>query len=755
MNLQDCPPEELIARFVERRALTKEVEQLTTHLDSCESCRWTVSLLSEGLELKPFVEGEPLERVGPYRVERLLGAGAMGEVFSAVDERLGRRVAIKQVPRHLHSTVTQRVVLDEARGLARLNHPNIVGLFDVLENETHVSLVMELVEGETFKDWLTRPHSVVEVLGVLRQVAAGLGAAHARGVVHRDVKPANVLVGADGRVRLSDFGLALIDGVGPGVAGTPAYMAPEQRQEPSPTPAADQYAFCVVATEALTGVRPTRSAVPSWPAKVPRGVRRALTRGLSTSPGARFPTMEALGATLQPGRTSVAVGWSVAIASILVGLGLLGAEHWNRPLERSALVATTLPKVVLVVVSREGHPVRAAAGWLVARGRQRYVVTANSALSAGATIGLLRWRPGLQPYAPSEGGASRFLLEHQAELEGARFVRADPTRDLAVLALADAATDEAGAVAATRSVGDEVMIFGHPDEALWTPTPSTLTAVRDDSLQVALPFTRGDLGAPVIDARGRLTGVMTQPVGAPAGVSFVVPAAQALALVDNVSAPFVTDRSTPASTVMTCRRAFELGRADAWLDCVDMAEHGRRHNEVYQWIFENAPTCEAQLIRYRLEQLVPDWETPEHARAETRIFYQQLFSYDPPAIKARDGNLFMNLTGQAPQQEASVVDQLRLGAKIEAVKQVSDHLAWVHLTWTSADGASMGDSLAVSRCGAQWCLRLVPFPEDERLLPAGFPRTTSWAEWIEAGGRGTLEMWRTMLKGRGRDGWCW
>jgi serine/threonine protein kinase len=755
MLVQQCPPEELIARFVERHALADEVEQFTTHLDSCESCRWTVSLLSEGVDLKPFAD-EPLERVGPYRIEGLLGAGSMGEVYAAIDERLGRRVAIKQVPRHLHSTVTQQVVLDEARGLARLNHPNIVSLFDVVESPTHVSLVMELVEGETFKDWLTRPRSVDEILGVLTQVGAGLSAAHARGVVHRDVKPANVLVGTDGRVRLSDFGLALIDGVGPGLAGTPAYMAPEQRREPSPTPAADQYAFCVLATEALTGVRPPRNATPSWPTKVPRAVRRALTRGLSTAPGDRYPSMQALVSALNPVRPWKALGLGLGLTVMALGVGVMVVAQQHRPLERSALVAMTLPKVMVVVVSSEGQPARAAAGWLVARGRQRYVVTANSVLSAGASVGLLRWRPGVPTYGPNEGGASRFLLEHQGELEGARFVRADPMRDLAVLALADAAAADQADEPATLPVGDDVMIFGHPDEALWTPTPSSLTAVRDDSLQVSLPFTSGDLGAPVIDARGRLVGVVTRPGDTPASASFVVPAAQALALVDNVSAPFVTDRSTPASTVTTCRRAFELGRAEAWLDCIDMSEHRRRHNEVYEWIFENAPLCEGQTIRYRLEQLVPDWESPEHALMETRIYYHQLFSYDPPAIKARDGSLFMNkMIGKAPEQETTVVDQLRLGAKIESVAQVSDTLAWVHLTWTAPDGQPMDDSLAVSRCGSQWCLRVVAFPEDEALLPPGFPHAVSWEAWVDAGGRATLAMWRAQLKGAGRDGWCW
>jgi serine/threonine-protein kinase len=534
--MQACPPEELLARFVERQVHAAEVEQLTTHLDSCESCRWTVSALSEGVECPPFADdGTALERLGPYRVERLLGAGSMGEVFSAVDERLGRRVAIKQVPRHLHSTVTQQAVLDEARGLARLNHPNIVGLFDVVESPTHVSLVMELVEGETFKEWLKAPRSVDEILGVLKQVGSGLGAAHARGVVHRDVKPANVLVGVDGRVRLSDFGLALIDGVGPGVAGTPAYMAPEQRHLRSPTPAADQYSFCVVAAEALTGFRPSTSAPPRWPTSVPRAVRKTLERGLSESPDQRFPSMEALLAALSPSRrpARLALGASLALG--------VAVAWWARDPPRSVLIEASLPRVAMVVVSEAEHPTRAAAALLVTRGHRQYVVTTNSAVVAGDKFGVLRWRPGLKTYAPAEGGARRFLLEHQAELEGARLVRADATRDLAVLALNEAATVEEGPEVTSPSAGENAVIFGHPDEALWTAMPSTVTAVRDDSVQTALRFTPGNLGAPVVDARGRLVGVVTQPRGTPAGASFAIAGAVALALVDNISAPFATE----------------------------------------------------------------------------------------------------------------------------------------------------------------------------------------------------------------------
>jgi hypothetical protein len=189
------------------------------------------------------------------------------------------------------------------------------------------------------------------------------------------------------------------------------------------------------------------------------------------------------------------------------------------------------------------------------------------------------------------------------------------------------------------------------------------------------------------------------------------------------------------------------------VDCIDSAEHWRQHREVLEWVFRHASQCEARAIRNRLEAVAPDFESADHAAQEAREWARQLFSYDPPAVKAREGLLLLNAAGGAPELDPGLVEELRQGARVEAVAVVSDTLAWVHLTWEDTTGQSAGDSQAVVRCGQQWCLRMVPFPEDARLLPAGFPRPSSnWGDWIEASGKATLEMWSQFLNGL--DGGC-
>jgi eukaryotic-like serine/threonine-protein kinase len=194
-----------------------------------------------------------------------LGAGTSGVVYEARDPELDRRVAVK-VLRPEASEQRERL-LREARSLARLSHPNVVTVYEVGSFERGVYVAMELVEGVALKRWLEYPRGSNEIVGVLAQAARGLAAAHARGVVQRDFKPENVIVGEDGRVRVIDFGLAgaaeSIDPAGEDpdgaalrltrtgeVIGTPAYMAPEQVRGGRVDARADQFAFCVVACEA-------------------------------------------------------------------------------------------------------------------------------------------------------------------------------------------------------------------------------------------------------------------------------------------------------------------------------------------------------------------------------------------------------------------------------------------------------------------------------------------------------------------------
>ena len=307
--------------------------------------------------------------MGRYVILSRLGAGAMGVVYAAHDLHLGRKVAVK-VLRHDENAPDNaeraRVrLLREARALAKLSHPNVVAVHDVGTLPDGIFIAMEFVPGKTLQQWLREePRTQAQILTAFLDAGAGLAAAHAAGIVHRDFKPQNVLVGEDGRVRLLDFGLARktadaikspersgIRAVGPTlmdlnvtdegeVLGTPAFMAPEQFMGEGVSPATDQFAFCVALYRALYGQRPFEGdALPELAAAVleghvtpaPRGVRiparvrSALLRGLAVKPEDRFPSMDALLAELRaaatPKRWRVAA-IAAAVLAVAVGAGL-------------------------------------------------------------------------------------------------------------------------------------------------------------------------------------------------------------------------------------------------------------------------------------------------------------------------------------------------------------------------------------------------------------------------------------------------
>jgi serine/threonine-protein kinase len=232
---------------------------------------------------------EPV-RLGRFEVSSRLGAGGLGAVYAAHDPSLDRKVALKL----LHGDARDDL-LGEARAMARLSHPNVVTVFEVGTHDGQAFIAMELVDGWTLRSWIAhqqpRPGAVLDAL-----VAAGRGlaAAHAAGLVHRDFKPENVLVGRDGRVRVSDFGLATTSHAAT-TAGTTCYMPPEQQVGHEVTAKSDQYAFCVTAWEALSGARPNEEtrALPDV-AGLPRATWHTLRRGLGREPGERWPSMDGL-----------------------------------------------------------------------------------------------------------------------------------------------------------------------------------------------------------------------------------------------------------------------------------------------------------------------------------------------------------------------------------------------------------------------------------------------------------------------------
>ena len=282
----------------------------------------------------------------------------MGEVYLAEDLNLGRRVAVKVVRPGAAPQTLARLLL-EAQTMAKLSHRNVVTVFGVEENGPDVLVIMEHVEGVTAGRWLgERPRSWREILEVFVAAGRGLAAAHRAGVVHRDFKPDNVLVGADGQVRVSDFGLAralgddrTIEAAGDspalsgsrGLAGTPAYMAPEQHLLRPAGARADQFAFCVSLYRALYGTAPFagenyvelydnvgagRLREPPGAGGVPARIRRLLKTGLAADPDARHPSVAALVDELE--RDARAPAHRALVALALATAAGLAALAWTR-----------------------------------------------------------------------------------------------------------------------------------------------------------------------------------------------------------------------------------------------------------------------------------------------------------------------------------------------------------------------------------------------------------------------------------------
>jgi predicted Ser/Thr protein kinase len=345
-----CPDENELVRFARGGLAEDAALTFSSHLDSCPPCRRAVA---EAASEEPLVAPAVATgaRVGRYEVDALLGSGAMGAVFSARDLSLDRRVAIKLL--HSAGDEQSRARLErEAQAMARLSHPHVVTVHELGDWSGGRFIAMELVEGKTLDAWLPSA-TPAERRKVLLDAGHGLSAAHQAGVVHRDFKPRNLLVGRDGRVRVTDFGLsrATANASGPlpesllrtaqgALVGTPAWMSPEQLDGRLADERSDQFAFCVVWVEALTGRRPfageTRAelresmrAEPSL-AGLSAHERAALRRGLSEDPAARFESLESL---LQAIAGTSRRWWPWVGAVLLAVFLLVGAAFaWPRAL---------------------------------------------------------------------------------------------------------------------------------------------------------------------------------------------------------------------------------------------------------------------------------------------------------------------------------------------------------------------------------------------------------------------------------------
>ena len=428
-----CLDEETTLGLVEGRLAAAALDAAEAHLDGCQSCRDVVTQLAK-VSAPPPRELAAGQQLGKYVVGELLGAGAMGQVYAAHQVELDRKVAIKV----LHDTAASDRLLKEAQAMARLDHPNVVGVYEVgTLDDGGVYAVMDLVEGDTLRGWAEQTRTWREVTRVLVEVARGLAAVHAAGVIHRDIKPDNLIIGVDGRVRLGDFGLArgagtkvrgrLVDSasfddtlVAPGsgahaaasstrtvapatgtaVAGTPVYMALELLQGKPATAASDQFAFGVTAYELIAGKRPfrgttwdelARSVETDTPAAlrdVPRWLDAAIRRCLAVAPAQRFPSLTAV------------------------------ASHLEQHAQRRRPLWIAGAAAVAVVAS--------GVTWAATRGTEAAPVVASCAL--GAQEIAVVWNPaargsvdalGAPALAAIDGWSSQWAAEHDATCEAA------------------------------------------------------------------------------------------------------------------------------------------------------------------------------------------------------------------------------------------------------------------------------------------------------------------------------------------------
>ncbi|HSD86096.1 MAG TPA: protein kinase, partial [Kofleriaceae bacterium] len=351
------------------------------HIDQCNGCR---ALLAGLVRAEPTDAWYAGQRLGRYVLVEPIGHGGMGAVWRAEDVELERAVALKR----LHAGGRDRL-FREARTLAQLQHPNVVAIYEVVDDPQAPFLAMELVDGLTLRAWLREPRTWREIVAMLAQAGRGLAAAHARGLVHRDFKPDNVLVDRDSvaepRARVADFGLASIhDGIDTtlatiadvtcerarfthSIAGTPAYMAPELVEGAMPDTRTDVYAFAVTLFEALHGRHPfagdnvrmmwlemAAGRIRDGGKRIPAWLERCVRKGLAVDPAERWPDIASFVTALErrPRRRAAVAAVSFAACALAATAAWSAApttsddcsagsnlvnETWN-PITRSVVV---------------------------------------------------------------------------------------------------------------------------------------------------------------------------------------------------------------------------------------------------------------------------------------------------------------------------------------------------------------------------------------------------------------------------------
>jgi eukaryotic-like serine/threonine-protein kinase len=361
----------------EDHTLRAEIESLLADDDLGESFLEEPAIAVAARLVGGNVPGLTGQAFGPYRIEGLLGAGGMGDVYGAHDTVLGRDVAIKILPEAFTDDAERLARFkQEAQFLASLSHPNVAAIYGVHESDGLRGLVLELVDGETLTQRIQRgPIPLNEAVRIARQIGEGLDAAHQRGIVHRDLKPSNIKIARDGTTKILDFGLAksvAADGSGAGgnressamsdglVVGTASYMSPEQARGDAVDKRADIWAFGCVCFEMLTGQPAFRrktpdsqldAAGPRWdlmPRSMPAGITALLKRCLEDGPRRRRRDVgdvladldDALrgdGAVEKPGRgwrplRATMLGLAVVATAFLTGWAVRGGTVVDREL---------------------------------------------------------------------------------------------------------------------------------------------------------------------------------------------------------------------------------------------------------------------------------------------------------------------------------------------------------------------------------------------------------------------------------------
>ena len=379
-----CPADEALAAWSAGEIAAAERAQIEDHAAACPRCREIALALAgvvpHGVQSDIGAEGAT---IGRYDVLGSIGSGAMGVVLRARDPMLDREVAIKMVNSAHANAETRARMLAEAQTLARIDHPNVVRVYDAGEFGEEVFVAMALVTGPTLAQWLAEaPRELAACLDVLRGVAAGISAVHEVGLVHRDIKPDNIIV-HDGTGVLVDLGLAKpeVGAAGSGIAGTVRYLAPEVRRGARANAASDQFAWWTVVDDTLQ--RATMSA------RRRRRLARVLARGRAEDPASRYASLaEACSALVAAAAPRRRAWWLAAPAALALGAFLLLPRTAEPDACAAALPASWLLQrpAVSASVTRAGADAPRILAELDARARRYSELRAQSCRSARSVL---------------------------------------------------------------------------------------------------------------------------------------------------------------------------------------------------------------------------------------------------------------------------------------------------------------------------------------------------------------------------------